>query len=47
MAVLLRQALDAGAPPAAARLPMTPEEVAAAYDEAEGIVPAGRGGGGH
>jgi hypothetical protein len=35
MAQLLRQALDAGAPPSMARLPMTPEEVAAAYDEAE------------
>jgi len=35
MAMLLREALDAGAPPAMARLPMTPEEVAAAYDEAE------------
>jgi Domain of unknown function (DUF4192) len=35
MAVLLRQALDSGAPPSMARLPMTPEEVAAAYDEAE------------
>jgi Domain of unknown function (DUF4192) len=37
MAQLLRQALDAGAPPSLARLPMTPEEVAAAYDAAEGI----------
>jgi hypothetical protein len=35
MAVLLRQALDSGAPPSMARLPMTLEEVAAAYDEAE------------
>jgi hypothetical protein len=35
MALLLREALDAGAPPAMARLPMTPEEVAAAYDAAE------------
>jgi hypothetical protein len=35
MAVLLRQALDSGAPPSMARLPMTPEEVAAAYDAAE------------
>jgi hypothetical protein len=31
MAVLIRNALDAGAPPSMARLPMTPEEVAAAY----------------
>jgi Domain of unknown function (DUF4192) len=35
MAQLLRQALDSGAPPSLARVPMTPEEVAAAYDEAE------------
>jgi hypothetical protein len=34
MATLLRQALDSGAPPSMARLPMTPEEVAAAYDHA-------------
>ena len=32
MARLLRQALDCGAPPSVARLPMTPEEVAASYD---------------
>ena len=37
MAMLLREALDAGAPPSMARLPMTPEEVAASYDEAEGL----------
>jgi hypothetical protein len=35
MALLLREALDSGAPPFTARLPMTPEEVAAAYDAAE------------
>ena len=35
MATLLRQVIGAGAPPAMARLPMTPEEVAASYDEAE------------
>jgi hypothetical protein len=35
MAQLLRQALDSGAPPSLARLPMTPEEVAASYDDAE------------
>jgi hypothetical protein len=35
MATLLRQALDSGAPPSLARLPMTPEEVAAAYDAAD------------
>jgi Domain of unknown function (DUF4192) len=36
MAHLLEQALDAGLPPSAARLPMTPEGVAAAYDALEG-----------
>ncbi len=35
MALLLRDALDAGAPPSMARLPMTPAEVAASYDAAE------------
>ena len=35
MAQLLRDALDAGAPPSLARLPMTPEDVAAAYDALE------------
>ena len=35
MALLLRQVIGAGAPPALARLPMTPEEVAASYDGAE------------
>jgi hypothetical protein len=35
MALLLRDALDSGAPPSMARLPMTPEEVASAYDAAE------------
>jgi hypothetical protein len=35
MATLLRQVITAGAPPSLARLPMTPEEVAASYD-AEG-----------
>jgi hypothetical protein len=35
MALLLRDALDAGAPPSMARLPMTSEEVEAAYDAAE------------
>jgi hypothetical protein len=35
MALLLRQVITAGAPPSLARLPMTPEEVAASYDEAE------------
>jgi Domain of unknown function (DUF4192) len=42
MALLLRQVIVAGAPPALARLPMTPEEVAASYDGAEGeAFPAG------
>jgi hypothetical protein len=52
MALLLREALDSGAPPSMARLPMTPEEVAAAYDaaeaeedEAEAAVRAGKAGG--
>jgi Domain of unknown function (DUF4192) len=35
MASLLRQVIAAGAPPSLARLPMTPEEVAASYDGAE------------
>jgi hypothetical protein len=35
MALLLRQVITAGAPPSLARLPMTPEEVAASYDQAE------------
>ncbi len=34
MALLLRQVITAGAPPSMARLPMTPEEVAASYDGA-------------
>jgi hypothetical protein len=35
MALLLRQVITAGAPPALARLPMTPEEVAASYAGAD------------
>jgi hypothetical protein len=35
MALLLRQVITAGAPPSLARLPMTPEEVAASYADAE------------
>ena len=35
MAQLLRQVISAGAPPSLARLPMTPEEVAASYDDIE------------
>ena len=34
MADLLRRAIDSGAPPEMARLPMTPKEVAAYYDRA-------------
>jgi Domain of unknown function (DUF4192) len=40
MARLLRRALDSGAPPSVARLPMTPEEVAASYDAAEAAADA-------
>jgi hypothetical protein len=36
MAQLPRQAIDSGVPPSLARIPMTPEQVAASYDEAEG-----------
>jgi len=35
MARLLQMAMDSGAPPSLARLPMTPEEVAASYDALE------------
>jgi hypothetical protein len=35
MALLLRQVITAGAPPSLARLPMTPEEVAASYDDVD------------
>jgi len=35
MAQLLREVISAGAPPSLARLPMTPEEVAASYDDIE------------
>jgi hypothetical protein len=35
MARLLREVIDSGAPPRLARLPMTPEEVAASYAEAD------------
>ncbi len=54
MAHLLGQAVDAGLPPSAARLPMTPEEVAASYAVTEragsgapspAAPPAGRSGG--
>jgi hypothetical protein len=36
MAQRLREALDSGAPPSTARLPMTPEEAAAAYGHSTG-----------
>jgi Domain of unknown function (DUF4192) len=36
MALLLRQVIAAGVPPSLARLPMTPEEVAASYEGARG-----------
>jgi hypothetical protein len=35
MARLLRQAVDSGAPPSMARLPMTPDDVAASYAQAD------------
>jgi hypothetical protein len=35
MAMLLRQVISSGAPPSMARLPMTPEQVAASYGEEE------------
>jgi hypothetical protein len=37
MAMLLRQVISAGTPPSMARLPMTPDEVAASYDDAEDL----------
>ncbi|HEY2518623.1 MAG TPA: DUF4192 domain-containing protein [Streptosporangiaceae bacterium] len=37
MALLLRDTIDAGAPPSLARLPMTPEEVAASYSGDDGF----------
>ena len=37
MAQLLRDAIDAGAPPSVAVLPMTPEEVAASYSGSPGV----------
>jgi hypothetical protein len=37
MALLLRDTIDAGAPPSLARLPMTPEEVAASYGTEDGF----------
>jgi len=40
MARLLRRALDSGAPPSVARLPMNPEQVAASYDAQEAAADA-------
>ena len=40
MARLLRRALDSGAPPSVARLPMSPDEVAANYDAQEAAADA-------
>jgi hypothetical protein len=37
MALLLRDTIDAGAPPSLAQLPMTPEEVAASYGTEDGF----------
>jgi hypothetical protein len=41
MAHLIGQAVDAGLPPSAARLPMTPEEVEASYAVTDGAGTAG------
>jgi hypothetical protein len=43
MAHLLRDTLTAGAPPSLAVLPMTPEEVAASYDEPVAETSSGQG----
>jgi hypothetical protein len=42
MALLLRDILDAGVPPSAAQLPMSPEEVELSYTPAAARVPRGR-----
>ena len=39
MALLLREILDAGVPPSAARLPMSPEEVERSYADPPGPQP--------
>jgi Domain of unknown function (DUF4192) len=44
LAQLLRDIMDAGVPPSAARVPMTPEQVAASYDLADSGSAAGLGG---
>jgi uncharacterized protein DUF4192 len=45
MALLLRQVITSGAPPSLARLPMTPEEVAASYENQEDETGNGPGSG--
>jgi hypothetical protein len=44
LAQLLRDIMDAGVPPSAARVPMTPEQVAASYDLADSGSAASPGG---
>ena len=44
LAQLLRDIMDAGVPPSAARVPMTPEQVAATYDLASTSAPERKGG---
>jgi len=44
LAQLLREIMDAGVPPSAARVPMTPEQVAASYDLADSGAPERAGG---
>ena len=44
LAQLLRDIMDAGVPPSAARVPMTPEQVAASYDLADCAAGGGRPG---
>jgi hypothetical protein len=41
MAQLLRQVITAGTPPSLARLPMTPEEVAASYSDLDDELDSG------
>jgi hypothetical protein len=43
MALLLQEALDAGMPPSAATLPMTPEQVADSYAARDATRPSGTG----
>jgi hypothetical protein len=46
MALLLRDVIDAGVPPSAARVPMSPEEVEESYAQGSGTGPRHRGLGG-